>query len=277
MTGDMQGMLFGAISAAPDDAAEAGTAQRELRVCALNVNSAGPDRAQQLLEWMLSTKCNVLVLSEMKPGDGGRLLLTGLDAEGFRASCTTGWQASRHAAVVATRGFEVRPVDPAPFDPRVVSVDLAAEGTGKQPVRMVGVYAPTNGMTADSSLRRRAFQEQFLDYLTAISVPALCVAGDLNVIEPGHRPPVAGFEEHDYAFYTRLTELGLRDAYRSRNPEGGDHSWFSPRLGSQRLDHAMISRATGTIRECRYDHGPRARKLTDHAALLTTVSLGAST
>ena len=77
MTGDMQGMLFGAISAAPDDAAEAGTAQRELRVCALNVNSAGPDRAQQLLEWMLSTKCNVLVLSEMKPGDGGRLLLTG--------------------------------------------------------------------------------------------------------------------------------------------------------------------------------------------------------
>jgi hypothetical protein len=29
---------------------------------------------------------------------------------------------------------------------------------------MVGVYAPTNGMTADSSLRRRAFQEQFLDY-----------------------------------------------------------------------------------------------------------------
>ena len=41
---------------------------------------------------------------------------------------------------------------------------------------MVGVYAPTNGMTADSSLRRRAFQEQFLDYLTAISIPALCAA-----------------------------------------------------------------------------------------------------
>ena len=92
------------------------------------------------------------------------------------ASCTTGWQASRHVAVVATRGFEVRPVDPAPFDPRVVSVDLAAEGTRKQPVRMVGVYAPTNGMTADSSLRRRAFQEQFLDYLTAISIQALCAA-----------------------------------------------------------------------------------------------------
>ena len=50
MTGDMQGMLFGAISATPDHAAQAGTAQRELRVRPLNVNSAGPDRAQQLLE-----------------------------------------------------------------------------------------------------------------------------------------------------------------------------------------------------------------------------------
>ena len=66
MTGDMQG-IFGAISATHDDAAQAGTAQRKLRVRPLNVNSAGPDRAQQLLEWMLSTKCNVLVLSEMKP------------------------------------------------------------------------------------------------------------------------------------------------------------------------------------------------------------------
>ena len=32
MTGDMQGMPFGAISASPDDPAQADTAQRELRV-----------------------------------------------------------------------------------------------------------------------------------------------------------------------------------------------------------------------------------------------------
>jgi len=273
VTEGLQGMLFGAISAGPDNAADADPAQSELRICALNVHSAGPGRAQPLLEWTLATGCNVLILSEMHPGDGGRLMLTGLEAEGFYVTCTTGWRASRHMAVVATRGLDACPVDPAPFDPRVVAVDLVAED---QSIRVVGVYAPTNGMTADSSLRRRAFQGQFLDYLAAIRRPALCVAGDLNVIEPGHQPPLPGFEEHDYAFYTRLAGLGLRDAYRSHNPEGGDHSWFSAQFGSQRLDHAMIGSAVGTIRQCRYDHAPREQKLTDHAALLLTVSLDAS-
>jgi len=273
MTEEMQGMLFGAINTIPDNAADVGSAQSALRICALNVHSAGPGRAQPLLEWTLATGCNVLILSEVHPGDGGRLMLTGLEAEGFHVTCTTGWAASHHMAVVATRGLDACPVDPAPFDPRVAAVDLVAEA---QIIRVVGLYAPTNGMTADSSLRRRAFQDQFLDYLAGICHPALCVAGDLNVIEPGHQPPLGGFEKHDYAFYTRLARLGLRDAYRSHNPDGGDHSWFSPQFGSQRLDHALIGPAVGTICECRYDQAPREQKLTDHAALLLTVSLDAS-
>ena len=107
--------------------------------------------------------------------------------------------------------------------------------------------------------------------LAAISWPTMCVAGDLNVVEPGHRPPLEGFEDHDYAFYARLTQSGLDDAYRYLNPDGTDHSWASDRFGGQRLDHALISPATGTIRECRYDHAPRTRRLTDHAALVITV------
>jgi len=50
---------------------------------------------------------------------------------------------------------------------------------------------------------------------------------------------------------------------------------MSPRFGSQRLDHAMTSPEAGTIRECRYDHAPRTRKLTDHAALMITVDFDA--
>ncbi|MBA2324464.1 MAG: hypothetical protein H0V92_10790 [Pseudonocardiales bacterium] len=38
-----------------------------------------------------------------------------------------------------------------------------------------------------------------------------------------------------------LLALGLRDAYRELNPSGGDHSWIDPRLGSQRLDHTLVS------------------------------------
>ncbi len=38
-----------------------------------------------------------------------------------------------------------------------------------------------------------------------------------------------------------LLALGLRDAYRELNPSGGDHSWIDLRLGSQRLDHTLVS------------------------------------
>jgi exodeoxyribonuclease III len=270
MTGeDIQAMLFGTVEA-PGTPADDDPGQQALRLCALNVNSAGTDRAQPLLEWLTGTRCNVLVLTELRPSDGGRLILAGLEADGFHVARTAGWQDSQYMAVVASRGFETAPVTPAPFDPRVAAVDLAA--AGPQPVRVVGVYAPTNGMTAESSLRRRGFQGQFLDYLAAITRPAMCVTGDLNVVEPGHRPPLEGFEDHDYAFYARLTQSsGLCDAYRHLNPDGTDHSWASDRLGGQRLDHALVSPAAGTIRECRYDHAPRTRRLTDHAALIITV------
>jgi exodeoxyribonuclease-3 len=128
-------------------------------------------------------------------------------------------------------------------------------------------------MSAESSARRREFQSRLLDYLATIAHPALCVVGDLNVVEPNHHPRLPAFEEHDYAFYTGLLSLGLHDAYRELNPAGGDHSWINPRFGSQRLDHTLVSVAAGEIRTCAYDHTTRADELSDHAALLTTIGL----
>jgi exonuclease III len=270
MTDGLQGMLFGAIGDGAEDSL-CPSADGELRVCALNVNSPSPARGQRLLDWLFATKCNTLVLTELQPAGGGQVILTGLEAEGFRLSCAAGWGGSRYVTAVATRGLNVAAVEPAAFDARVVAIDLTASG---RTMRMVGVYAPTNGMTADSSTRRRDFQQRLLKHLTAINRPSMCVIGDLNVIEPGHKPALPGFEAHDYEFYTGLLGLGLFDAYRTFQPQGSDHSWISARFGNQRLDHALISHAAGTIRECTYDHGPRQQQLSDHAAMLVTVQLG---
>ncbi len=264
----MQGMLFGTTEAEVDT--DEGGPVDELRVCALNVNSPNPSRAQRIVNWMLATKSNTLVLTEMQPSAGGRHILTCLQAEGFTTTCTPGWKDTRYFAAIATRGIETAPVEPVGFDPRIAAVDLATEHTT---VRLVGVYGPTNGMSAESSHRRREFQRHLLDYLTQVNTPALCVAGDLNVVEPDHRPHLPAFEDHDYAFYAGLLGLGLRDAYRELNPSGGDHSWISPRFGSQRLDHSLIGAGAGEIRTCAYDHTTRREDLSDHAALLTTIGL----
>lgn len=248
-----QGMLFGATSA-DGETAEDGPVD-ELRVCALNVNSPNPSRAQRIVNWLLATKSNTLVLTEMQPSEGGRHMLAALDAEGFTTTCPPGWKDTRYFAAVATRGVKATSVQPAGFDPRITAVDLATDATT---VRLVGLYGPTNGMTPESSHRRREFQSRFLDYLAEINNSTLCVVGDLNVVEPNHRPHLPAFEDHDYAFYTDLLALGLRDAYRELNPAGGDHSWLNPRFGNQRLDHSLVSDGAGDTELARTTTPPGA-------------------
>jgi len=263
----IQGMLFaGRGETTVDDS----IAERELRLCALNVNSANFARAQRLVDWLLGSECNVLVLTEMRPTDGGHLIRASLDAEGFQITSTRGWRDSRFHTAVASKGFDVTPVQPSAFDPRIVAADLTSAGGS---VRLVGMYGLTNGMTAESSQRRQEFQQQALAYLAAIHQPNLCVAGDLNVVEPDHRPPLPAFEAHDYAFYSGLLGLGLRDAYRLGQPAGNDHSWFSPRFGNQRLDHTLVGQSAGIVQDCIYDHSPWRQELTDHAALRAVLRL----
>lgn len=123
-------------------------------------------------------------------------------------------------------------------------------------------------MTSESNERRRVFQQHAIDYLTEIATPGLLVAGDLNVIEPGHQPHLAGFEPHDYSFYTGLIGLGLRDAYRELHPDAIEHSWYSDRFGNQRIDHTFRGADTETLTLCGYDHSPRTTQISDHAAML---------
>lgn len=263
----LQGMLF---ADARDCVVEDDLADRELRLCSLNVNSPSVDRAQHIVNWLLDAGSNVSVLTELRTGAATQLVRASLEASAYHVSVTPGWRDDRYHTLVASKGFHVVPVEPVAFDPRIVAVDLTSKaGT----IRVVGVYGPTNGMTADSSRSRRLFQQRFLKYLGDVHRPRLCVVGDLNVVEPNHQPPLSNFEEHDFDFYRGLLGLGLRDAYRECNPGGGDHSWMSPRYGSQRLDHALVDDAVGSRRTCEYDHAPRYGKLSDHAALKVVIDL----
>ncbi|MDF5758401.1 endonuclease/exonuclease/phosphatase family protein [Spongiactinospora sp. TRM90649] len=263
----IQEALFGSLD---DEPATSAPAPGELRVCALNINNPSMQRAQQTLSWLLANRSNVLILTELKPSDGTKLVISGLTAEGFEVCLPPSWAGGSYFTAVATRGLPQTSVA-GPGDPRAVAVDVEHDG---EQIRIVGLYGPTNGMTTDSSDRRRAFQKTFLEYLHTIRRPKLLLAGDLNIVEPGHQPPMASFEEHDYAFYTGLQRLGLVDAFRQAHPALHEHSWISDRYGAQRLDHLFATPATGTLVSCAYDHTPRTSRITDHAALLATFTLG---
>lgn len=241
----------------------------EARICALNAHNPSLPRAQQLTDWLIGTACNVLVLTELRRGDGGRRIIANLQADGFTVVCPLTSTPEQYTTLIAAKGFTLTPVAEPSFDPRVVVVDLRSAGGT---LRLAGVYGPSNGMTAESSTTRAAFQDRLLTYLGAVTHPMLCVAGDLNVVEPEHRPHLPAYTEHDYEFYRGLLRLGMLDAYRTTHPDGTDHSWLSDRFGNQRLDHLFVAEALlGHVDGVRYDHQPRTTGVSDHAAIIGTL------
>lgn len=266
-----QGMLFGALGSDHTAPATDHSPPGTVRVCALNVANPNRMRARQLAQWLLGRGDDVLVLTEMKPpSDGGRELLGCLRAEGYTITpdARPDTADDPYSAVIATRGLPTTPVDAGTVGPRIAALDLHV---GDRTLRVVGIYAPTNGMTSESSHRRSVFQRHVIDYLTRIATPGLLLAGDLNVIEPGHQPRLPAFEPHDYGFYTDLIALGLRDAYRELHPDIIEHSWFSDRFGDQRIDHTFVGTDTGALTMCSYDHSPRITQISDHAAMVTAL------
>lgn len=259
----IQGLLFGSEPAAGPTSSDPSTG--EINLCALNANSPNQQRAEAQVSWLLGTGAEILVLTELQPTGSARRTIALLDAEGFDVHLGTGWQDAKYfTAVAARRGLDTA-AGPRAFDPRVVAVRLGHVPAG---AHVVGVYGMTNGMTAESSARRRTFQRSLLDYLRTFDAATLCVAGDLNIIEPDHEPPLAAFERHDHDCYTDIVGLGMRDAYRALRTGRREHSWHSDVYGSQRLDHAFAGEALGRLAECRYDHATRELGHSDHSALV---------
>jgi exodeoxyribonuclease-3 len=64
------------------------------------------------------------------------------------------------------------------------------------------------------------------------------------------------------------TDHGLVDAFRHLHPTDREYSWVGRTGDGYRYDHALCSTSLqAAIRACRYDHRPRADRLSDHSAL----------
>jgi exodeoxyribonuclease-3 len=99
------------------------------------------------------------------------------------------------------------------------------------------------------------------------------VAGDLNVVEPGHIPHHPVFGDWEYDFYRSFAGTGMTDAYRALHPHTTGHSWFGRSGHGYRFGHAFVTTQHATmIRSCGYLHTPRQHRLTDHAAMTLTLA-----
>jgi exodeoxyribonuclease-3 len=241
-----------------------------------NIGNPSPERAQRQLAWLASRDEHVLVLTETKasagcklladafvdagytvcfpqpgPGEYGTMIVTRVAATSDTFSDAVGYLAERAAAVVLP----------------------ALDG----PLRVIGIYVPSRNASPEKTERKRKWLACCDTALTSTAGPPTVLLGDLNVLEPGHKPRYPFFAPFEYDFYQALTDThGLIDAFRHLHPDEAEYSWVGRTGDGYRYDHAFCSRElAGLVASCQYVHQPRSDKLSDHSALAVRLALAA--
>jgi exonuclease III len=248
-------------------------ARDRLRVITWNVQHAAVPRMRRQVAWLAQAPgADVLLLTEV-----------GAPEPWQQALGEYGWSAYAEEAtddfgvIIAVRDHVADSVPLRMVMPhRLVALRLLV---GDTPVGVAGVYVPSRGPKERRNEDKRAFQEALSAQLPAMVrslMPGpVVVAGDLNVVEPGHQPHHKVFGAWEYDFYRSFAAAGLADAYRYLHPDGQDHSWFGRRSGlGYRFDHVFTTDThLPNVLTCRYLHEPRLIGLSDHSALRLELSL----
>ncbi|HUY47295.1 MAG TPA: endonuclease/exonuclease/phosphatase family protein [Streptosporangiaceae bacterium] len=274
MTAGQQMSLFPAQSPARPAATDT------VRLMVFNTQHASPGRARAQVTWIAAQDdADLLILTEVSAGPGGHSLIQALAENGYSSVLAPEPAEPDYRAVLASRGPVLTPI------PGGISVfshrgPAAAADIGGHRIGLLGLYVPSRGPRQRRNENKRAFQDAVTGAVPALVArfsDPLIIAGDLNVVEPGHIPHLPVFGEWEYAFYRSFLEAGMTDAYRQIHPQAGDHSWFGRSGTGYRLDHIFItSPHAPRVRDCGYLQAPRHLGLTDHAAMTIRCQLDLS-
>jgi exodeoxyribonuclease-3 len=255
-------------------AAPPGRASGLFRLLVFNAQHSSADRARRQADWIAAQEtAGVVVITEVGPGPGGDGLVSALAGHGYHSIHAPQAETRDYRTILASRDAALGAV-PSGISILPHRAPAAVLTAGGQQVGLLGLYVPSRGPRDRRNEDTRAFQSAVTRalpvFLARFSGPVI-IAGDFNVVEPGHQPRYPVFGGWEYDFYRSFAAAGLVDAYRTRQPGGTDHSWYGRGGNGYRFDHAFISSRHATlIQDCGYLHEPRLLGLTDHAAMILT-------
>lgn len=242
-----------------------------------NIGNPSERRAERQLTWLATRPEHVLVLTETKASAGCRLLADAFTAAGWYVTYPVPGPGEYGvmilARVHADQGRFSQNLHYLPA--RAASITLSGpDGV----IEVIGAYVPSRDARPEKTARKRkwltGFQSAFGARQPAHPVVFL---GDLNILEPGHRPHYPFFAAFEYDFYRALTtQHDLTDTFRHLHPGTAEYSWVGRTGDGYRYDHAFCTTAlTEVIVSCGYLHEPRISGLSDHSALTMTLAVRA--
>lgn len=246
-------------------------AKDALSILCWNVGNPSIERARKQAEWLCNRPEDIFVLTEVKNSEGCLLLERHFK---FFFGCDVMFQkpdANEYGVMIigktrfVTSDFCKRINY---LRPRVASVRLALSGTE---LEIIGLYVPTKGFSQEKAERKKAFIEEVVAALDASPLTfGTVLCGDLNILEPDHVPRYPDYQDWEYAFYSKLQDSGLKDAFRQLHPDAREYSWVGRSNDGYRFDHSFVSPdLLPKLKDCRYLHETRELGLSDHSALVT--------
>ena len=250
-----------------------------LSVLTFNIGNPSPDRARRQFSWLIGRDEHVLVLTETKASAGCRMLAEEFAAAGYAVHWPGHGPGEYGAMIVSTvaatpdDGFGDRV---GYLRARAAAVILPAPAG---PLRVIGLYVPARDASVGKTERKRKWLAACDAALAAtVSEMPVILLGDLNVLEPDHRPGYPFFAPFEYDFYSALVGTHhLTDMFRHLHPGVAEHSWAGRRGEGYRYDHAFCSDYLARqVIACEYLHQPRTDKLSDHSALTVRLAVAPS-
>lgn len=244
-----------------------------------NVQRAGTERTRRQAAWLCARAPDVLILTEVGPA-AAIVLPDRLGRAGYHLVGIDNSASGAGVVLAARRGRLVRVPGALPtMAHRCETAVLRLEWLS---VAVTGLYVPSRGGPEGRNVAKRNFQHAVTALLPrlrghfGLDSGPMVIAGDLNVIEPGHEPPHRIYGRWEYDFYRAFAAHGFVDAYRQAHPDAVDHSWFGRRSGAgYRFDHLFCSAFAGSaVGAAAYLHEPRVTGLSDHSAMTVRLDCG---
>jgi exonuclease III len=232
-----------------------------VRIVTLNIQHGGGNRVPRLAEYLVGLRADLVVLTEFR-GTGPSLAL----AEELREHGLAHFARApaepkvNSVAVLANVPFETRPLTCLAEDQR--NRILAASFPE---LDLFAAYFPQRHLKAP-------LFDFFLGRQHRGGHSRHLLIGDLNTGQ--HQLDEVGRTFYCADRFGALSQAGLIDLWRTRNPHVREYSWFSRAGRGFRIDHAHGSSAVvSAVERVLYDHAPRAKGVTDHSALILDLDL----
>lgn len=223
-----------------------------LKILSWNIQAGGGSRLQKIRSYINTSGAQILVLNEFRNNLSGLNLRHSLLLNGYRFQAVSHSKSDTNSVIIASK----LPFNSQLFpkcDPEYSGNIILAEF---ELFRLYGCYLPH---------KKKHVLFDFLIDQCKEGKPAI-ITGDLN-------SGINGLDQKGNSFWYEdemrtLHQNGMKDAFREKNGDQKEYSWYSHQGNGFRYDHFLVHQdLIPIVKACYYEHEVREEKYSDHSPM----------